>query len=806
MKKKIKKSLSIPLVLLVITGGVNPSYTLANGTINYSPKDPNNKNEVANLNRIKQLYPDGFKYGNKIQWVKGVKAPDASNFKIINEYTFADTPYAFYTVTDENANAGNWYDINKKFYGASDQNLCYAAVSGNMLHWWLNVNRDYVNRFLSIYPENDKRVYLDKEVTKLHNYLDSYKNQEESKIFEDFTKYFRFKNHGGWTDAINDFFINGYKPNYSSYENSERNWDENNLDPRGGYFSKVFGSEILSTRNMANNKYSFSNLLKQYLDEGKAVGVAYRIGKNVGPYHIISLWGAEFDNDGYVTAIYVTDSDDGKSKYEAIDDSKQIKKALFRYRVTYDKDNVPRISETTEPDNDRGGYVSYLYGLKTGKDTWEKFFKQADVMQKEEALKEAKKSLENLINDAKSTDIEKISDAIKKAEDKTKEPRATEQDFKEAKKELEKALEEYKKSKEYETNKVETGKITGEENSSSRAEDKTPIEEGETEQPQSGDSIAGDKKEDNQSDTPSSTEKEAKEENKQPEADKNNVEENTSREDASSNEPSTITEEGRSESENKAEEPKLVPEKDSKTESEPKVETEEKSETSEDKKEPEVSEETDKKEEKPSVPKANVSEPKVETKVEETAETTKPWVEPKKETKPRENELTRSIVAQVGDSKVEVLIKDENNEKYNVQVKDVTEQYKEAVLSKISEKVNSIKIFDIDLLDESKENIVKTDKDRTVRISLVENLENKTVNIYYVDDKTGELTLIPSKVKNNTVVFSVNHFSKYAVAVSGNKQQQKLPNTGGLDNSTSSLGLITIMITLGLVSRRNKVK
>ncbi|MBF0714807.1 IdeS/Mac family cysteine endopeptidase [Gemelliphila palaticanis] len=850
MKKKIKKSLSLPLVLLVVSGGVNNSYTLANNDFNYVANDPNNENEVSNLEKIKKLYPKGFQYGNNIKWVNGVIAPDASSFKIINEYSFKDTPYAFYTVLDDKGNSGNWYDINKKFSKIRDQNLCYAAVSGNMLHWWLSVNRDYINRFLSIYPNQSKENFNNKKVSSIYDYLDSYKNQEESQIFKDFTNYFKFKNHGGWTDAINDFFINGYAPNFSMIENNESSWRKESIDKRGGYFSEVFEGKILSSRYVTFSKYSFNTKLKEYLEKGMAVGVAYRIGNNSGPFHIISLWGAEFDSEGYVNAIYVTDSDDGLAKYDTLQGDKSVKKGLFRYHVTYDKGtNRPRISATTTPTEGTGGYVSYLYGLKTGKEIWESFFKQSEVMKKEQLLKDAKNSLETLIADAKSNNSEKLAEEIKKAEEKLSRAIATEQDFKEAKEELEKVLTEYKKSKEDEKNKVETGEISAEENSASKVEDKTHIEDVEKEQPQSGNAIVEDKKEDNQSDTPSITEKEAKveasEDKKETEvsvetSSVENTAEQTVPENASTEtnkevvpnadenvvKPSTpkvnieqpkeeIKVEETAEATKPSVEPKLEketikPEEPKANVEQPKeeIKVEETTETTKPSVEPKVEKETT----KPEAPKVNVEQPKEEIKVEETTEATKPSVEPTVETETDQpsiqnsNELTHSIVAQVGDSKVEVLIKDENNEKYNIQVKDVTEQYKEAVLSKISEKVDSIKVFDIDLLNSSKENIVKTDKDRTVRISLVENLENKTVNIYYVDDKTGELTLIPSKVENNTVVFSVNHFSKYAVTVSENKQQPKLPNTGGLDNSTSSLGIITIMITLGLVSRRNKVK
>ncbi|MGT2866507.1 IdeS/Mac family cysteine endopeptidase [Streptococcus fryi] len=375
---------------------------------------------IDNLKTIVEMYPDGFKYSEKIQWVKGVTAPKESEFKIINEYGF-EPSYTYYTVEDDKGNTGNWYDINKKFNQAHDQNLCYSAVSGNMLHWWLNVNKEYVDRYLAIYPAQDKGTYNGKTITTLDAYLNSYKNQDESKIFEDFTSYFKWRRNGGWTDSINDFFINGYKPNFTMYANSESTWNKDNLDNRGGYFSEVFGGEILSTRDMANHKESFNRLLKQYLNNEQAVGVAFRFGNTRGPLHIISLWGAEFDQDGYVNAIYVTDSDDGRSTYETIDGEKNVKKGLFRYHVTYDGGNGrPRISATTKPTADTGGYVDYLYGLKSGKETWQAFFEKEEVKQKEAALKAKQNSSTPLSSEPKES-VNPASEVLAEATKDTEE-------------------------------------------------------------------------------------------------------------------------------------------------------------------------------------------------------------------------------------------------------------------------------------------------------------------------------------------------------------------------------------------------
>lgn len=311
-----------------------------------------------------------------IRWVRGITPPITSDFKII-----PDGYYTFYTVADKVGTG--WFDANKKRGTQDDAILCSAAVSANMLHWWLEQNSDNVSRFLEINKNPEKRNLAGMEIKPLKDLVNSYNNQDDSEIFKVFTDYFGSKNgqesRTVWADTVTDMFINGYNPNLSGNVNDESKYNENTLDKRGGYFKEVFGKKILTSRTHANKKQQFNEKLKTYLNEGKAIGLSYYNGGRMG--HIINVWGAEFDEKGDAVAVYVTDSDDQSSTYKELGDKKR---GLFRYRVVYGYDGETRISALTNPEPRYGGKVIDLYGLSLGEEQWNKYFEK---IEKEKANK-----------------------------------------------------------------------------------------------------------------------------------------------------------------------------------------------------------------------------------------------------------------------------------------------------------------------------------------------------------------------------------------------------------------------------------
>ena len=250
-----------------------------------------------------------------------------------------------------------WFDNNKTPSGENDRVLCSGAVASNMLHWWMEQNSSYINRFLNNRP--DRYVLLgDVSVWKnLNTYLSSFEGPGNSKIFDMFKLYYG-RTNGIWADTSVDFFINGYKMSLTGATNSPERFVR---DERGGFFNEVFGTNILTRRYFSGEYQDFSDSVKTELQRGNIMGLSYRTGSKTSN-HIITVWGADFDNTGKIIGIYVTDSDD----YNEAD------VGMRRLNVN-NKDGRPAITSSTN--KNVGNNLEYIHVLSLGTSKWEEFFK-----------------------------------------------------------------------------------------------------------------------------------------------------------------------------------------------------------------------------------------------------------------------------------------------------------------------------------------------------------------------------------------------------------------------------------------------
>ena len=313
---------------------------------NPKPEEPV---EIPAGKSVKTTYE---KNGKKITtlWTKGIKPPKMDEFteEKHNDYLIVTTPY--------NSNKG-WYDTNKSESGHNDRVLCSGAVASNMLHWWLEQNKTYIDRYLSSKPE---RAILPGESSpwkNLNTYLSSFKNQSDSKIFEMFKLYYGHTN-GIWADTSVDFFINGYIASLTGATNSPEKF---NRDNRGGFFNEVFGTDILTNRFFSGDYNEFSDAIKKELQKGNIIGLSHRTGSTKSN-HIITVWGADFDEKGKIIGIYITDSDDYS----------EPNVGMRRLNVN-NKDGRPAITASTK--KNVGSNLEYIHTLSLGTDKWEKFFK-----------------------------------------------------------------------------------------------------------------------------------------------------------------------------------------------------------------------------------------------------------------------------------------------------------------------------------------------------------------------------------------------------------------------------------------------
>lgn len=329
--------------------------------------------EAADVDRNKNMrevttteYTDDDGVKKTILWADNIVPPvmngsddEKADFKRI-ETNQGGRKYIEYVAPYKSGNG--WYDVNKTFN--QDTFLCFSATASNMLHWWMDQNRAYINSYLKNNPDLPKA----QEIKKLQQ---SPTGQHGSNIYDKFVEQFANRREGYWPDILQDQFINGYKPKENGGTNDPK-WDgkdliQNGPVKRGGFFYNVFGPDILTERHFYDYAGSYSNVskeLQQFIREGKIVSLTY---DTIASAHVVTLWGVELDPSGNVCAVYFSDSDDPD----------QVKEGMRRYRVV--NRNGDAFVTTDVKDNGAGSKISCLTVLSTGKDTWEKVTGQSTI-------------------------------------------------------------------------------------------------------------------------------------------------------------------------------------------------------------------------------------------------------------------------------------------------------------------------------------------------------------------------------------------------------------------------------------------
>ncbi|AYE34025.1 IdeS/Mac family cysteine endopeptidase [Clostridium septicum] len=293
--------------------------------------------------------------GKKIYnvWVKGITPPtedDFTNLDLGSNYTLKVAPWK---------PGQGWYDINKTKNGSGDDFLCSGAVAANMLHWWLDQNKEYVDRYLAQNPENGKNLNKTLDIRTSSTFHD----QKNSDIFNLIKNCFR--NKSLWANSTLVWYINGFSmdfpigPQYTSPH----------FDARVGFLRDIFKERGLTDVSYIGSYDLFNIRLLEWLQEDKALGIVHR---TLASYdHIITLWGASFDENGNIIGIYVTDSDD--ENYEI---SNNVLYGMKYFRIIKDSNGVARMTTYTGKDNNIGAKLVDLYSLSLEKDQWEKYFNE----------------------------------------------------------------------------------------------------------------------------------------------------------------------------------------------------------------------------------------------------------------------------------------------------------------------------------------------------------------------------------------------------------------------------------------------
>ena len=272
------------------------------------------------------------------KWVSGVEKPnngekvpvigdDGVQLQEGGQLLFYNQNYV--SVWEENENT-KFFNVRKlKFvmpatmapycYQGSDSNMCWAMTASNMLHWWGEQNKELINRYKNKYGSTYDFSYT--------KGLQDDQEYEKSKIAALFRS--NCVNSGNEIrNGLEGFlFSSGHIP-FKKIENPK-------------YFDKVFSKD----NNIVNvetphSKKEFERILKEAFNSKKAIGLDTHDGG--GNLHAITLWGAAFDGDENIIAIYIADNNNPNNE-------------MITYGIRYQKN----IYEENEEENNYPYLINY---------------------------------------------------------------------------------------------------------------------------------------------------------------------------------------------------------------------------------------------------------------------------------------------------------------------------------------------------------------------------------------------------------------------------------------------------------------
>lgn len=231
-----------------------------------------------------------------------------------------------------------WYDLNKTdpHRGGTDSDLCWAAVCANVIQWWIDQNHSYMVRYARRVPSG---------------FEDSYRSQ----IFELYKRH--FTNKGGDLKASIEWFFNGmyaHKPLEGA-----------------GFFREVLGEGFKAVTQIGTSARTFSDDIAEALRSGEGLGCSLEYSN--GYLHALSIWGADFDESGKLTHIYLTDSNDKDFDQENRNNKRETKAGLLRRAIKLDTATgyVYQEGSTIGSFHHR---IIHLYKLPLYQDKWEAYF------------------------------------------------------------------------------------------------------------------------------------------------------------------------------------------------------------------------------------------------------------------------------------------------------------------------------------------------------------------------------------------------------------------------------------------------
>lgn len=186
-----------------------------------------------------------------------------------------------------------------------DLSQCWAKTASNMLHWWFEQNKDYVEQYKQKAAiEAWKRPLYDyKYIRKdppankedLSNDIEENKKSNIANIFRAYT---HNNSRGGYIEDGLTWYL--YKRDAQKTLGS--------IYP--GLFNDVFTHDTSPINiERCETKKEFEQLMNKALDNKRAIGIFWQGSKGNRPYqHAVTCWGAAYDEDNNIICLYIAES------------------------------------------------------------------------------------------------------------------------------------------------------------------------------------------------------------------------------------------------------------------------------------------------------------------------------------------------------------------------------------------------------------------------------------------------------------------------------------------------------------------
>ena len=255
------------------------------------------------------------------RWVKGIDEPPAGQTEkmpIIHNSTptgnYYEQPYVFKwneTTQTNFYNArklsklrrdgfpSNYFmvteTINNTPRQGTDLSQCWAKTASNMLHWWFEQNKTYIEQYKT------KSNIAPNSLLYRHNYVRNLPDEregEKSDIANNFRIYTHDKDRGGYIEDALTWYL--YK------RDSQK--DLGSIHP--ALFNDVFTFDTrpISTERCETKK-EFERIMNEAFDKGRAIGLFWKgfHGKKLYQ-HAVTCWGAAYDGEDNIVCLYIAES------------------------------------------------------------------------------------------------------------------------------------------------------------------------------------------------------------------------------------------------------------------------------------------------------------------------------------------------------------------------------------------------------------------------------------------------------------------------------------------------------------------